>query len=96
MSTLYISEHTAGTIASSQVSAQPPIAEQTVSIGGGSQTSAPFNEQTKIIRVHCDAICSIAIGKTPTASANNARLAANQTEYFSVKPGDAIAVIQNT
>lgn len=78
------------------VSEMPPLAEQTVAIGGGSTQSAAFNAKTQIIRVHTDAICSIAIGANPTATANTARLAANATEYFKVAPGDKIAVITNT
>lgn len=96
MSTLYISEHTAGTIAGTQVVAEPAAAEQTVAIGAGSVASQPFGEHTKIVRIHCDVICSIAFGKTPTASISNKRLAANQTECFSVRPGDSVAVIANT
>ena len=48
-----------------------------------------------MIRVHCDAICSISIGNSPVATTTNKRLAANQTEYFGVIPGQQIAVITN-
>lgn len=95
MATLYISEHTAGTIAGTQVVAEPAIAEQTVSITGASQASAPFNEATRIVRVACDAVCSIKFGKSPSAATTNKRLAANQTECFAVNPGDSVAVIAN-
>jgi hypothetical protein len=75
---------------------QPPLAEQKLTISGTSGQSAAFNAGTSIIRVHTDAICSILIGNNPTATANNARLAAGQTEYFSVIAGDKLAVISNT
>lgn len=51
---------------------------------------------TCLIRVHVDAICSIAFGKAPVATTAMKRLAANQTEYFSVSPGDKLSVISNS
>jgi len=70
---------------------QPPIA-----ISGSSTPSLPFQLQTILIRVHCDAVCSVKVGGTaPVATTSNMRLAANQTEYFSIKRGDALAVIAN-
>jgi hypothetical protein len=95
MATLYISEHTAGTIAGTQVVAEPAKAEQIVAITGSSEASFPFGEHTKIVRIHCDAVCSIVFGQSPTATTVNKRLAANQTECFSVNPGDQVAVIAN-
>lgn len=96
MSILDISEHTAGSIAGSQVLAEPCIVEQQVNITGVSTPSNPFNEATRLVRVHCDVVCSIAFGKTPVATATNKRLAANQTEVFSVRSGNSVAVIQNS
>ena len=78
-----------------QIVKAPPIAEQTVAIGAGSVQSAAFNAATVAIRVHVDVAASIAIGLNPTASLTTARLAAGQTEYFGVTPGDKIAVIAN-
>lgn len=77
--------------------AMPPIADQTpVVIGAGSLQSAQFNPKTTFVRIHTDAICSIAFGANPTATANSARMAANTTEYFAIVPGQVVAVIQNT
>jgi hypothetical protein len=73
----------------------PAVAEQTVAIGTVTSSSA-FNAQTRFIRVHVDAICSIEIGAAPTATTSTARLAANTTEYFAVAPGHKISVITNT
>jgi len=101
MATLYVCEyaslatpHSGGNI---QVAQEPPNAEQTAAIGASSTplTNA-FNVNTKFIRVHTDAICSIAIGSSPTATTSKKRLAANATEYFGVEPGWNIAVITNT
>lgn len=79
----------------SQLPMMPPLAEQTVAIGGGSVQSSAFNAKTSFIRVHTDAICSIAIGTSPTASATTMRFAAGQTEYLAVGPAQKIAVITN-
>jgi hypothetical protein len=75
----------------------PGILQQApVAIAAGSAQSAAFSGATKFIRVHADVICSVNIGTNPVATAQNARLAANQTEYFGVWPGQQIAVITNT
>jgi hypothetical protein len=75
-----------------------PIAEQKIAIGGGSVSSAAFNTNTKLLRLHSDAICSILFGITPVATVASGRMAANQTEYFFVQPGNgmSVAVIANT
>lgn len=69
---------------------------QTVTIGGASTQSQVFNERTKFVRLHCDAICSIKFGASPTATADDARMVANQTEFFGVTRGHRLAVITNT
>lgn len=99
MTTLYITEFSAMMVVGGyigQVARQPAIAKQTVAIGGASAPSNPFNTATRFIRVHCDVICSVEIGGAPVAAATSERMAANQTEYFGVNPGDSIAVITNT
>jgi hypothetical protein len=88
---LDVSEYTAG--AATQVLAEPCIIEQQLAIGGTSVVSNPFSEHSRLIRIHCEAPCRIAIGKTPTAGPTNKRLAANQTEVFGVQPGHRLAVI---
>ena len=80
----------------SQIPQEPPIAEQTVAIGGASASSSAFNARTRFVRIHTDAICSIAFGASPTATDTTKRLAANQTEYFGVAPGLKVAVKSNT
>ncbi|HEY5129384.1 MAG TPA: hypothetical protein VIJ35_19215 [Bradyrhizobium sp.] len=88
---LDVSEYTAG--AATQVLAEPCIIEQQLVIGGAEAVvSNPFGEHTRLIRVHCDMPCRIAIGKTPIAGPTNKRLAANQTEVFGVQPGHRLAV----
>lgn len=101
MSTLYVSEYAGlatgpGRMNQIPLVLEPAKVEQTVAIGGASQPSAAFGADTIVIRVHTDAICSIVIGKAPVATLVSKRMAADQTEYFGVSPGDKIAVIANT
>lgn len=98
MAVLYISEFHDVALMNGlpQIAQTPPAAQQTVAIGGASVQSAAFNALTRFVRVHTDAICSIRFGSNPTVVATDARLAANQTEYFGVNPGDKIAVISNS
>ena len=73
--------------------------EQTpVAIAGASAQSAAFAAETTLVRIHAAGICSIAFGPNPTATTNTMRLAADQTEYFSVPAGQSwkVAVIQNS
>ena|SRR5215475_6410900 len=74
----------------------PPIAEQTVAIGATSVQSSAFNAATKLVQIETDAICSLAFGANPTATANNMRLAANDVRSFCVNAGDKVAVITNS
>lgn len=104
MATLYVTEFAkqgrdaSGYLNQNGSPEQPPVAEQTVAIGVGSVASSAFNAGTAIVRLHTDAICSVAFGTAPTASATTMRLAAGQTEYFAVVPGSGfkVAVITNT
>lgn len=106
MAVLYITEYaTAGRDISGkqwQIPQEPPIAEQTVAIGGVSVQSAPFNVKTTCVRLHTDVICSKLFGANPTALSTSGRMAANTTEYVAVdKQAGAdtllkVAVISNT
>lgn len=113
MATLYISEYrqlasvpSATNFApqAGQGGQEPSLVDQTVNIAASSTASNPFGGYTSLVRIHCDAICSIvfstpaqmATNTIPTAAATNKRLAANQTEYFGVLPMQRVAVIVNT
>jgi hypothetical protein len=96
MATLYVTEYQGYEKADIPVAVAPGLASQTVAITGASVQSAPFNALTGLIRVHPDSICSIAISSNPTATVTVKRMAASQTEYWSVTPGHKIAVIANT
>ena len=104
MGTLYVSEYRSlASVPSSltygpqagQAPQEPPTAEYTVNIAGSPTAGQLFGGYTAMIRVHTDSICSILIGTAPAAATTNKRLAANQTEYFGVAPGQRISVITN-
>lgn len=95
MAVLFVTEYGLGS-GGTPVPREPPIVRQVVVIGAGSLQSKPFNAATLLIRVHPDTICSIAIDTNPTASLLTERMAADQTEWRQVTPGQQIAVIANT
>ena len=100
MAFLYVTEFASiGGISNFPIqSAQTPaLAEQRVAISGSHHESAAFDTNTKFVRLNTDAICSVAFGTSATAATtSDARMAANQTEYFSVLPGQLVSVIANT
>lgn len=100
MAKLYISEFRQGVSGIgttwAQMLPQPPIAEQVVDIGDASVQSAAFNPLTRAVRLNTDAACSFAFGDDPVATADSARLSADETDRFAVEPGQKIAVITNT
>lgn len=99
MAKLYIREY--GNVAylpggTAQVGQEPGTDQTPVVIGAGSLPSAAFDGGTRMVRIHTDAICSIAFGTAPVADVNSARMAAGATEYFAVVRGQKVAVIANT
>ncbi len=75
----------------------PPVARQSVMTSSGtSAQSAAFGGSTRYIQYHTDGICSIAIGPNPVADVNYDRMAANETRFVGVNPGDKLALITNT
>ena len=105
MATLYIDEYTTvgggpSTTGANhnpvQAPLEPKVQTQFIAISGSStQSPLPFAATTRVIRVHTDSICSIAIGPNPTAVTTAQRLAANQTDVYAVQNGHYIAVIAN-
>jgi hypothetical protein len=75
----------------SQVPQEPGVDQPVLPIGGHAE-SAPFADTTRMVRLHCDAICSFLVGSAPVATSANARMAANQTEYIGVTPGSKLKV----
>lgn len=98
MATLYITEYKRTGNESTDSANEPAVAEQTVAIGGATAASAAFNSGTSLVRLHTDAICSVKFGTSPIATAASARMAANETRWFGVRPGAGlkVAVITNS
>jgi hypothetical protein len=70
------------------------IATQKISITNMSAVSSAFGSQTYQIRVVADTACNIKIGDSGvSAGTSDALLPANWPEYFTVTPGQKIAVI---
>jgi hypothetical protein len=67
-----------------------------VTFTSSTTSSVAFGTNTQLVRVNVDATCSINIGVTVTATVNNARMSQGQTEYYTVVPGQVIAIIANT
>jgi hypothetical protein len=77
----------------------PSLADQVIPFGGISAASLPFTPSTRVVRVHTDSICAVKVGgaqPVAVAKPGTARMAAGQTEYFAVTPGDKAAVITST
>ena len=101
MSTLYIAEYDRLLVDANgnvvMAPHEPPLAEQTITISGSStKPGNAFSSRTKFVQLSTDAICSVAFGPTPTASAALQRLPANTILFKGVNPGDWVAVITNS
>lgn len=100
MAVLYISEYSEFAVRDGGVAiAKEPTltASQTLAITASSAQSVAFNAATSFVRIHTDVICAIEFGTAPVAlvsspPAGSKRLAANQTEYWSVPVGAAFKV----
>ena len=88
MATLYITEYATTVLnvggQQVQIPLEPPLTEQTVSIGGAATASNSFNPVTTFVRLHTDAICSVLFGTAPVATTASGRLNASQTEFRGV------------
>ncbi len=72
-----------------QAAELPALADLQVAIGAGSVQSAALPAGTTMIRTVCDAVCAIAVGSNPTATAVGTPLVAGLPEYFTVELGQA-------
>ncbi len=75
----------------------PPTEEQSLLITGSSVLSQPYGSNTFMIRVNCDVACCLAFGRanspSPVAVVGFHRLGPNETGYYTVNPGDLLAVV---
>lgn len=96
MSVLYITEFTGlgrdGNGVWTDFAAQLPLAEQEITLSGTTAQSSALNASTSLVRLHTDVICSVIFGTNPTATTAKMRMAAGQTEYFTVPPGQGVKV----
>jgi hypothetical protein len=92
MAKLYVTEYNDYNLNSAQ---EPPVAVQAFTYSTTTQSSA-FAAGTRLIRVHTDSICSVLVGRNPTATTSSPRMAAGTTEYFSVEAGLKIAAVTNS
>lgn len=99
MAKLYVTEYTGtGDIAErGAFPKEPEIATQVVTFTTTTQSTA-FNPSTSLVRIHTDAICSVAFGTNPTATTSSRRMTAGQTEYFKVPSAKSymVAAVTNT
>ena len=88
MGNIYITEYSrVGTVdhgGGIQAGMEPPLADQVVNYSATSTDSSNFNQDTRVIRVHTDAVCHVDIGSAPNATTTKRRMAADQTEFFSI------------
>lgn len=73
-----------------QIALEPAVTDQVTSdFSGGAVQSSVFNASTSFVRLWCDTQGSFLIGTNPTATANNAPVAAGVPEYFGVPVGQS-------
>lgn len=99
MSKLYVSEYARMTQSSGPGNAvvpapeEPPLATQVVDFTSGAAQSAAFNAKTRFVRLQADAVCSVRFAANPTATVNDARLAAGQTELRGIAADGSAAKV---
>lgn len=94
MASIYITEYTGIRALATPVVGNATSA-QAVAIGAASAQSVALAATTTLVRVFAGAKCTINIGANPTATATNTiQLGEEQFDYFTVNPGEKIAVIE--
>jgi hypothetical protein len=95
---LYITEYPTGAY-DAATPVEPAITDQAITFTAGTGpavASAAFSASTRMVRVVADGICSVAFGGSPTATANNSRMAAGVERLVLVQPGHKVSVIGNS
>jgi hypothetical protein len=93
-----IGEYPSGAPAGMQlVKGSTRVASQALNVGGASSPSQAFGGNTRSVRVWTDTKMAFRFASAsqgvPTALTTDEGMSAGQTEYFSVEPGDFLAVI---
>lgn len=73
-----------------------PTDTQSITTTGASQASAAFSDVSIAIRIACTQATRVAFGTAPVATASSLLLTAGDVEYFVVRPGSKIAVLQDS
>lgn len=77
-----------------QMGTQPAVRLQFLDFSGGTNLqSTAFHETTRFVRVCVTADCHLDFGTDPVATHNHMMMFANTVEYFSIRPGDKLAVL---
>lgn len=72
-----------------------PVTTQKVTTSGTSAaTSNAIGNGIYVVRLVCTEECYIAIGASPTATANDFLLPADTVEYFGIRGGQKVAALQ--
>jgi len=72
---------------------KPGTTQKVSPAGSSAATSNAFGTQTEYVRVATDADVHIVFAGSPTATANDIFLPADQPEIFKVSPGEKMAAI---
>ena len=95
---VFLSEYTCSSVSLMQAMEAPPLVVQTpILTTGAPQSFNVFSGPTEIVRIAVDSggpVC-VKFGTNPSATINDERWAANQTEARTVRPGDTVSVISS-
>lgn len=72
--------------------AKLPGVTQTVTFTASTQSTV-MDYNTRMVRIHVDAACHVAVGDNPTATTSAMKMAADSTEYFGIAPGQKLAFV---
>lgn len=73
----------------------PALDEQRFTFTTATPSNA-FTGSTRFVRVTADAVCHLAFGDNPTATADSMRLPSGAVEYFGVEPLSKVSVYDGT
>lgn len=85
-----------GGSAGNLIDAMVPDTNQSVAFSGTSAQSDAVGTGVNLVRLTCDQDCYVEFGENPTATSASMPLFGGVIEYFGIKPGHKIAVIQKT
>lgn len=76
----------------------PPVFQDILDTTSGADFTAALPDTVTMVRVHTDGIVSLKIGAGVTATVNDGRMAAGQTEYRGIQAGAGhrVSAITNT